>query len=41
MPALLRWWLNRQWARDARGDLLARIDLTLVVFGVTLALLWR
>jgi hypothetical protein len=41
MPTLCRWWLNRQWARDAHMDALARVDLTVIVFGVTLALLLR
>lgn len=42
MPSLLRWWLNRQWARDARAEVLARIDVTIVALAlVTLAVLVR
>jgi hypothetical protein len=35
----MRWWLNRQWADDARHDALMRIDAGIIVFATLLVLL--
>ncbi|HVE51100.1 MAG TPA: hypothetical protein VNG69_15985 [Casimicrobiaceae bacterium] len=40
-PVMIRWWLHRRWARDARADIVARVDLLLLAFGVAVALLLR
>jgi hypothetical protein len=39
MSPLTQWWLNRQWAQEARHDALRRIDVGIIVLGTLLVLL--